>query len=167
MQTLFKNGRRLNILLQARVKIILNFLHDNEVITANLYAYKRISNRRPFMNKVYTTTKKMLINSSRPYASEMYIYKRENYVIFTYRYFIKEIPNGFLCLHTLIQTLWMLLDFRKAKNTRLAFRVFLTLISSLATSRVFGSEYSNAENRFSLIIATLEAINFKTVLVRI
>ena len=36
-----------------RVKIILNFLHDNEVIKANLYAYKRILNRRPFMIKVY------------------------------------------------------------------------------------------------------------------
>ena len=36
-----------------REKIILNFLHDNEVIRANLYAYKRILNRRPFMNKVY------------------------------------------------------------------------------------------------------------------
>ena len=39
-----------------KVNIILNFLHDNEVIRANLhvYAYKRILNRRPFMNKVYT-----------------------------------------------------------------------------------------------------------------
>ena len=40
-------------------------------------------------------------------------------------YFIKEIPNGFLCLGNMIQTLGMLLDFRKAKNTRLAARVFL------------------------------------------
>ena len=40
-------------------------------------------------------------------------------------YFIKELPNGFPCLNTLIQTLGMLLDFRKAKNTRLAARVFL------------------------------------------
>ena len=38
-----------------RVKILLNFLHDNEVIKANLYAYKRILNRRPFMKKVYET----------------------------------------------------------------------------------------------------------------
>ena len=37
-----------------RVIIILNSLHDNEVIRANLYAYKRILNRRPFMNKVYS-----------------------------------------------------------------------------------------------------------------
>ena len=36
-----------------RVKIILNFLHDNEIIRANLYVYKRILNRRPFMNKVF------------------------------------------------------------------------------------------------------------------
>ena len=36
-----------------RVKIILNFLHDNEDIRANLYAYKRILNRRPIFNKVY------------------------------------------------------------------------------------------------------------------
>ena len=40
-------------------------------------------------------------------------------------YFIKEIPNGSLCLDNVIQTLGMLLDFRKAKNTRLAARVFL------------------------------------------
>ena len=40
-------------------------------------------------------------------------------------YFIKEIPNGFLRLDTLIQTLGMLLEFRKAKNTHLAARVFL------------------------------------------
>ena len=39
-----------------RVKIILNFLHDNEVIRANLYAYKRILNRWPFMNKVYISS---------------------------------------------------------------------------------------------------------------
>ena len=31
-----------------RVKIILNFLHDNEIIRANLHAYKRILNRWPF-----------------------------------------------------------------------------------------------------------------------
>ena len=36
-----------------RVKILLNFLHDNEVIRANLYAYKRILNRRPLTSKVY------------------------------------------------------------------------------------------------------------------
>ena len=35
---------------------------------------------------------------------------------------------------------------RKAKNTRLAARV--TLFSSLGTSRVFGSEYPNTENRY-------------------
>ena len=40
-------------------------------------------------------------------------------------YFIKELPNGFLCLDTLIQTLGMLLDFRKPKKTRLTARVFL------------------------------------------
>ena len=40
-------------------------------------------------------------------------------------YFIKELPNGFLCLDNVIQTLGMLLDFRKAKNTRLAACVFL------------------------------------------
>ena len=34
-------------------------------------------------------------------------------------YFIKELPNGFPCLDNVIQTLGMLLDFRKAKNTRL------------------------------------------------
>ena len=37
-----------------RVNILLNFLHDNEVIRVNLYAYKRILNERPFMNKVYS-----------------------------------------------------------------------------------------------------------------
>ena len=36
-------------------------------------------------------------------------------------YFIKELPNGFPCLDNVIQTLGMLLDFRKAKNTRLVF----------------------------------------------
>ena len=36
-----------------RVKIISNFLHDNELIKANLYANQRILNRRPFMNNVY------------------------------------------------------------------------------------------------------------------
>ena len=36
-------------------------------------------------------------------------------------YFIKELPNGFLCLDNMIQTLGMLLDFRNAKNTRLVF----------------------------------------------
>ena len=41
-------------------------------------------------------------------------------------YFIKELlPNGFPCLDNVIQTLGMLLDFRKAKNTRLAARVFV------------------------------------------
>ena len=40
-------------------------------------------------------------------------------------YFIKELPNSFLCLDNVIQTLGMLLDFQKAKNTRLAARVFL------------------------------------------
>ena len=40
-------------------------------------------------------------------------------------YFIKEIPSDFLCLDALFQTLGMLLDFRKAKNTRLAACVFL------------------------------------------
>ena len=36
------------------LKIILNFLHDNEVIRDNFYAYKEILNRRPFLNKVYS-----------------------------------------------------------------------------------------------------------------
>ena len=36
------------------LKILLNFLHDNEITRANLYVYKRILNRRPFMNKVYS-----------------------------------------------------------------------------------------------------------------
>ena len=36
-----------------RVKILLNFLHDNEVIRANLYAYKRMLSRRPLTNNVY------------------------------------------------------------------------------------------------------------------
>ena len=40
-------------------------------------------------------------------------------------YFIKELPNGFPCLDNVIQTFGMLLDFRKAKNTRLAACVFL------------------------------------------
>ena len=37
---------------------------------------------------------------------------------------VKKMPNGLLCLDTLIQTLEILLVFRKAKNTRLATRVF-------------------------------------------
>ena len=45
--------------------------------------------------------------------------------IFICRSFIKETPNGFPCLDTVIQTLGMLLDFRRAKNTRPAARVFL------------------------------------------
>ena len=62
-------------------------------------------------------------------------------------YLIKEIPNGFLCLDTLIHTRRMLLDFWKAKNTRVAARVFLyTFFSSHATSRVFGAEYPNMAN---------------------
>ena len=40
-------------------------------------------------------------------------------------YFVKELPNGFPCLDDVIQTLGMLLDFRKAKNTHVAARVFL------------------------------------------
>ena len=36
-----------------KVEIILNFLHDNEVIKTNLYPCKRILHRLPFMNKVY------------------------------------------------------------------------------------------------------------------
>ena len=32
---------------------------------------------------------------------------------------MKELPIGFPCLDNVIQTLGMLLDFRKAKNTRL------------------------------------------------
>ena len=40
-------------------------------------------------------------------------------------YFIKELPNGFPCLDTVIQTLGILLDVRNAKNTRLAACVFL------------------------------------------
>ena len=39
-----------------RVKIISNFLHDNEVTRANLYTYKTILNRRAFTNKVYWTS---------------------------------------------------------------------------------------------------------------
>ena len=54
---------------------------------------------------------------------------RQKYFLNNYcGYFIKEIwlNNGLLvlCLDTLIQTLGMLLDFRRAKNTRLAARVF-------------------------------------------
>ena len=41
-----------------RVKIILNFLHDEDIRT-NLYAYKRILNRLPFMN-VYCNSKACL-----------------------------------------------------------------------------------------------------------
>ena len=47
-------------------------------------------------------------------------------------YFIKEIPNGFPCLDTLIQTLGMWLDFRKAKNTRLVARVFFLRFSTVS-----------------------------------
>ena len=36
-----------------RVNILLNFLHNNEIIRDNLYAYKRLLNQRTFMNKVY------------------------------------------------------------------------------------------------------------------
>ena len=51
-------------------------------------------------------------------------------------YFIKEIPNGFLCLDTLIQTLGMLLDFRKAKNTRLAARILFLRFSQVSHQSV-------------------------------
>ena len=37
-----------------RVKIILNFKHDNKVIRTNLYSYKILLIWPPFMNKVYT-----------------------------------------------------------------------------------------------------------------
>ena len=37
-----------------RVKIILNFKHDNKVIRTNLYSYKILLIWLPFMNKVYT-----------------------------------------------------------------------------------------------------------------
>ena len=60
-------------------------------------------------------------------------------LIFICSYFTKEIPNGFPCLDTLIETLGMLLDFRKVKNTRLRGSCFFTLLSSLTASRVFGS----------------------------
>ena len=40
-------------------------------------------------------------------------------------HFIKDSPNGLPCLDNVFQTLGMLLDFRKAKNTSLAARVFL------------------------------------------
>ena len=46
-------------------------------------------------------------------------------------------------LDNVIQTLGILLDFRKAKNTCPGARVFLRF-SSLAKSRVFGSRYPNS-----------------------
>ena len=45
-------------------------------------------------------------------------------IIIKLKEIVKEIPNGFPCLDILIQTRGMLLEFRKAKNTRLAARVF-------------------------------------------
>ena len=56
-------------------------------------------------------------------------------------YFIKEIPNGFLCLDTLIQTLGMLLDFQMDKKHKPSGSCFFTLFESLAISSVFGSQY--------------------------
>ena len=44
---------------------------------------------------------------------------------FICRYFIKEIPSGFPCLDTVIQTLRMLLYFGKAKNTPQVAHIFL------------------------------------------
>ena len=55
-----------------RVIIILNFLLDNEVIRANLYAYKRILNRRPFMNKVYNYGKHGKVHRIRLQSLEQY-----------------------------------------------------------------------------------------------
>ena len=46
-------------------------------------------------------------------------------LLFFICYFIKDIPGGFPCLDTVIQTVGMLLDFGKAKNTRQADHVFL------------------------------------------
>ena len=67
-------------------------------------------------------------------------------------YFIKELPNGFSCLDNVTQTLGMLLDFRKAKNTRLASSgsFFFTLFSSLTTSHVFGSRYPKHGKQLSI-----------------
>ena len=44
------------------------------------------------------------------------------------RYFINQMPNGFPCrIYSVIQTLDILLDIRKAKNNRLFFLVFTLL----------------------------------------
>ena len=55
---LIQNGRSFNILVYVYKLTIKNyfefFLHDNEVIRDNFYAYKEILNRRPFLNKVYS-----------------------------------------------------------------------------------------------------------------
>ena len=48
---------------------------------------------------------------------------------FTCHYFVKEIPNGFPCLDTVIQTLGMLLNFQKAKKTCLMAHVFYSFVS--------------------------------------
>ena len=71
---------------------------------------------------------------------------RQNFFLNNYcGYFLKEIFNGFLCLDTLIQTLGKLLNFRKAKNTRLAARVFLRFSQVSQHPACLDHEYPNTE----------------------
>ena len=62
-----------------RLKLILNFFHDNEVIRDNLYAYKRMLNR----NKVqceYKTTCKLLVHLHIHFRQEKNIYGDNKHV---------------------------------------------------------------------------------------
>ena len=54
---------------------------------------------------------------------------------------MKGIPNEFPCSDIEIQTLWLLLDFRKTENTR----HFCTLFSSVQTLGLTESQYPNTE----------------------
>ena len=86
-------------------------------------------------------------------------------------YFIKEIPDGFPCLDNVIQTLGMLLDFRKTKNICLAPRVFLyAFLKSRATSRVFRirvSKHGKPLGIFNLrVVWTISSIRLHRSLVR-
>ena len=73
-------------------------------------------------------------------------------------YFIKELPNGFLCLDNVIQTLVMLLDFRKAKNTRLAARVFLRF-STVLQHPAFSNHVIQTRKTIRHFFNTTRALN--------
>ena len=75
------------------------------------------------------------------------VFGRRSVVSMHKRFTIKELPNGFPCLDTLIQILGMLLvDFRKAENSRLEARVFLRFSQVSQHPACLDKKYPNTEN---------------------